>query len=69
MLQANQARVEWDSEKKHWHVTIEVGAEWIKRWNTTNGHEADDDALRAIAVETARDEGYQLEAQRVSIAR
>ena len=69
MLQANQAKVEWDSAKKHWHVTIEVGAEAIKRWNATKGHEADDEALRAIAMETARDEGYELEAQRVSIAR
>ena len=68
-MQANQAKVEWDSAKKHWHVTIEVGAESIKRWSTTTGHEADDDTLRALAVETARDEGYGLETQRVSIVR
>jgi len=69
MLQASQAKVEWNSEKKHWHVTIEVGAESIKRWSATNRREADDDSLRAVAVETARDEGYELEAQRVSIVR
>ncbi|MGP8245152.1 MAG: hypothetical protein ACLQVN_11620 [Bryobacteraceae bacterium] len=69
MLQANQARIEWDSEKKHWHVTIQVGAEAVKRWNATKGQEADDDALRTIAVETARDEGYALDRQRVSITR
>ena len=68
-MQANQAKVEWDSAKKRWHVTIEVGAESIKRWNGTKGHEADDDSLRALAAETARDEGYELEAQRVSIVR
>ena len=68
-MQANQAEVAWDSKKKHWHVTIQVGAESIKRWNATNGREAGDDALRTMAVETARDEGYELEAQRVSIVR
>ena len=69
MSQASQATVAWDSNKKHWHVTIEVGAESIKRWSATNGHEADDDALRALAVETARDEGYELEVQRITIVR
>jgi hypothetical protein len=69
MVQASHAIVAWDSNKKHWHITIEVGAESIKRWNDTNGPDAGDDALRAIAVETARDEGYDLPAERVSIAR
>jgi hypothetical protein len=69
MLQANQATVAWDSKKKHWHITVEVGAESIKRWNATNGSDAGDDALRAMAVEIARDEGYELEVQRVSIVR
>jgi hypothetical protein len=69
MLQANQATVTWDPKKKHWHVTIEVGAEAIKRWSDTDGPEAGDDALRAMAVRTASDEGYALEAQRVSVVR
>ena len=69
MLQANQAEVAWDSKKKQWHVTIEVGAESIKRWSAAKGREAGDDALRTMAVETARDEGYELEVQRVSIMR
>ncbi len=69
MLQANQAEVAWDSKKKQWHVTIEVGAVSIKRWSATNGREVDDDALRTMVVETARDEGYELEVQRISIVR
>jgi len=69
MLQANQAEVAWDSKKKQWHVTIEVGAESIKRWSAANGREAGDDALRTMAVETARDEGYELEARRIAIVR
>jgi hypothetical protein len=69
MLQANHAKVEWDSKKKRWEVTIEVGTESIKRWNAANRREAGDAALQAMAIETARDEGYELEAQRVSIVR
>jgi hypothetical protein len=48
---------------------IDVGAESIKRWSAANGREAGDDVLRTMAVETARDEGYELEVQRVSIMR
>jgi hypothetical protein len=69
MLQASQAKVEWNAEKKHWHVTIQVGAEAIKRLSPAKSREADDDSLRAVAVQTAHDEGYELEAQRVSIVR
>ena len=69
MLRANEAKVRWDAAKKRWHVTIEVGAESIKRWSAKTEREAGDDALRAMAVETARDDGYELEAQKVSIVR
>ncbi len=68
-MRANKATVAWDSKKKQWHVTVEVGAESIKRWSATNAGDAGDDALRAMAVEVARDEGYELEVQRVSIVR
>jgi len=69
MLQASQAKVAWDSKKKRWQVTIEVGAESIKRWSASNGPGARDDALLAMAIDTARDEGYDLEPQKVSIVR
>ena len=68
-MQANEAEVTWDPKKKHWHVTIQVGAESIKRLSAAKERDAADDALRTIAVETARDEGYELEPQRVSIVR
>jgi hypothetical protein len=69
MVQASQAKVAWDSKKKRWVVTIEVGAEAIKRWSAATAREATDDALQAMAIETARDEGYELPAQKVSIER
>jgi hypothetical protein len=68
MLNADQARVEWTPEKKQWHVVIQVGAEVIKRW-VKNPQNSGDDALRSLAVETAKDEGYELEASRVSVVR
>jgi hypothetical protein len=69
MISAGEAKVEWSSEKKQWHVVITVGAEVIKRWMPGQPHEAGEDALRTLAVSTAKDEGYDLEPSRVVIAR
>ena len=69
LLPADSAKLEWSAEKKQWHVVITVGAEVIKRWLKHEPHEAADDALRTLAVETARDEGYEVDAARVTITR
>jgi len=69
MIRAGEAKVEWSSEKKQWHVVITVGAEVIKRWMHGQSHDAGDDALRSLAVSTAKDEGYDLEPSIVVIAR
>ena len=69
MLRADTAKVEWSSEKKQWHVAIAVGEEVIKRWLKDQPHEAADDSLRSLAVGTAKDEGYELDAGRVTLAR
>jgi hypothetical protein len=68
MTRADQAKVEWSSDKSQWHVVITVGAEVIKRWIPKQPHDAGADALKSIAVQTARDEGYELDAAHVSIA-
>ncbi len=68
MLRANSAKVEWDAEKKQWHVVITVGAEVVKRW-IKEPHEAADDSLKSLAVSTAKDEGYDVDAGSVSVAR
>ena len=68
MSQADSARMEWDPSKKHWHIQIHVGAEVIKRSCPKLAEGAADDALRSEAVQTAKDEGYELAPGRVQIA-
>jgi hypothetical protein len=69
MLRANSAKVDWSQEKKQWHVTIAIGAEVIKRWIKDRPHETADDNLRSLALETAKDEGYELDASHVTVVR
>jgi hypothetical protein len=69
MLRADNAKMQWDSVKKRWHVEIQVGAEVIKRPVLKCLEAIADDALRGRAVEIAKDEGYELDAARVSIVR
>lgn len=67
LLKANSARVEWDSAKKRWEVHIQVGAEVIKRPLTSETMDSSADNVRRKAVETARDEGYELNPENVQI--
>jgi hypothetical protein len=67
MIQANEAQVVWNAEKKHWQVVIHVGAEVIRRQCAKTPREVAEPALRDLAVTTARDEGYALDPTRVSI--
>ena len=69
MLSAGSAKIEWNSDKKQWHVEITKGSEVIKRWVKDRPHELADDSLRSLAAETAKDEGYELDLARVTIAR
>ncbi len=68
MLKANRARVEWDEHKKRWEVHIHVGAEVIKRPLPKQTLESGEEAIRAQAIATARDEGYELDPSKVEIA-
>ncbi len=68
MLRADEAKIQWDPGKKQWHVIIQVGAEVIKRW-CKNAPGDGDDALRTLAVQTAKDEGYEVDPQRVSVVK
>jgi hypothetical protein len=69
MLRADSAKVQWDAGKKRWHVDIQVGAEVIKRPCPKSPPETAEDALRSLAVATARDEGYELDSASVAIVR
>jgi hypothetical protein len=67
MIQASEAKVEWNTEKKHWQVEIHVGAEVIRRQCAKTPRDADRHDLRQLAIETAKDEGYDLDASHVVI--
>jgi hypothetical protein len=69
MIRASQAKVEWNAAKKQWQVVIQVGGEVIRRPCPKRPHEASDADLRGVAVTTARDEGYDVEADSILIAR
>jgi hypothetical protein len=67
MIKANDAKVQWNPDKKHWQVVIQVGAEVIRRQCDKTPREVAESELRDLAVRTARDEGYDLDPTRVSI--
>jgi hypothetical protein len=68
MTQTGSAKVQWNPEKKHWQVVIQVGAEVIRRQCAKTPQNAGDPELRTLALQTARDEGYTLDETNVSIA-
>ena len=69
-LTAESASTRWDAKKKNWATSIKVGAEVIRRSpDKAIPQSAGDDVLRAWVVQTAKDEGYELAADRVSIER
>ena len=69
MLKAEKATVNWDSAKKQWHVRVQIGEEVIKRALSKTPQDASEDILRSRAVETAKDEGYEVDAAQVAIQR
>lgn len=69
MLKAEKASVTWDADKKVWHVRVQIGEEVIKRPLAKTPQDASEDTLRSKAVQTANDEGYEVEAAQVDIRR
>ncbi|HVT92031.1 MAG TPA: hypothetical protein VHD76_04245 [Bryobacteraceae bacterium] len=69
MLQATATKIQWDPDKKQWRVRIEFGDEVIKRLLPKSPKDASEEDLRSLAVQTAKDEGYLVEAARVEITR
>lgn len=69
MLRANNARVEWNEAHKRWEVHITVGEEVIKRPISKAAAESGDKAaLKELAIQTAKDEGYELDPAAVTVA-
>ena len=69
LVRANSATVDWSAKDKKWHVQIQVGAEVIKRPLEDSPQDAGDEALRAAAVETAKNEGYEVAPDQVMVTR
>jgi hypothetical protein len=69
MLKADKAVVTWEPAKKHWVIRLHNGEEIIKRRDPKTPHDANDDALRTLAVATAKEEGLDLDAASVTVAR
>jgi len=70
MILAGNADIGWDGKKKNWIVGIHVGEQVIKRPSDKPvSQNADDDTLRAAAIQTARDDGYEVRPESVNIVR
>ena len=69
-ITADSASLGWDSKKKNWTVSIRVGAEVIRRSpERPMAHDASDADLRTWVFQTAKDEGYEIAAERIRIER
>jgi hypothetical protein len=67
-MNADRVEVSWDAGKNKWLVRIEVGGEVIRR-HSKQPKGADEQALRADAESTAKDEGYQVAAANIAVRR
>jgi len=66
-MRADQVEVSWDAGKSKWLVRIVNGEEVIRR-SCNLPKDADEQALRAAALKTMQDEGYEAAAS-VSVRR
>ncbi|HEX7287573.1 MAG TPA: hypothetical protein VF532_15400 [Candidatus Angelobacter sp.] len=67
-MRADRVEVSWDQGKSSWLVRIEVGEEVIRR-HCKLPQNTDEQALRQAAVETLKDEGYELDGAAVNVKR
>jgi hypothetical protein len=66
LLPASNATVEWNAAHSRWEVHIFIGSEVIKR--PIPGDDSSPEGLTRQAVAIARDEGYELSAEKVTVA-
>ena len=67
MIKATKASVDWDAHKRQWHVRVQIGEEVIKRPLDKTAQDANEESLRSKAVETAKDEGYDVDPATIEI--
>ena len=71
LLPASSAEVVWQEDKKHkgWTVHLHIGAEVIKHGHPDAGRETADAELVGLAVQDAKDDGYDLNPAAVKVMR
>ncbi len=69
MIRATKATVDWDPQKKRWHVRLQIGEEVIKRPLSKTAQDSNEQALRSQAVAAAKDEGYEVDPSTIAIVR
>jgi len=66
VMRADRVEVSWDEGKKSWLVRIGSGEEVIRRY-CKEAKNVDEAKLRSAALQTAKDEGYEVDAGAVSV--
>jgi hypothetical protein len=67
-MRADQVEVSWNEEKNKWQVRIQVGEEVIRRFCDLPRN-ADEQKIRSAVQKTLVDEGYEADAEQVSLSR
>jgi len=69
MVKASGVEVLFDAQKKSWVVRIQAGEEVIRRTCKNSKGNLTDEELRSLALQTARDDGYELQPGAVVVKR
>lgn len=67
-MRADNVEVSWDSAKSKWLIRIQAGEEVIRR-HCDLAKNADEQALRAAAQQTLKDEGYDVDSATINVRR
>ncbi|HEV2340995.1 MAG TPA: hypothetical protein VGS15_04255 [Candidatus Acidoferrales bacterium] len=67
-MRIDRAEVSWDAQKSKWLVRIQNGDEVLRR-HCSLPKNADEQALRAAALKTVQEEGYEADPATVTISR
>jgi hypothetical protein len=67
-MRADSVEVSWDANKNQWMTRIQIGDEVIRRYNKQSKN-ADEQALRSVAQQAVKDEGYDADPQKIAIKR
>jgi uncharacterized protein (DUF924 family) len=65
-MKADRVEITWDEQKKKWLARIVIGEEVIRRY-FDQAKDASQDQLKATAVKTAIDEGYDVDPASIAV--